>query len=195
MGELKRRLVHFAGTGYPALYLVDRAVGPILGWGGLQAILVWSAAVALALEALRLTGRIDWRIFDRLTREYEQNHLAGYALYLFGMAGAALLFRPVVAVPAMLMLAIGDPVSGLLSSGQLGKRPVVLGAMFGVCLGVALPFVLFETLPVVAALLGAATATAADGLKPVIRGYVIDDNVTIPLGAGAMMAAVIAISG
>lgn len=194
MGEVRRRLVHMSGAGYPLLYIVDRELGPYLGWPGIQFMLVGSAAVALGLEVLRLTGRIDWTIFDQLTREYEQDHLAGYALYMFGMAGAALLFRPAVALPAMLMLAIGDPVSGLLSSGDLGKRPVVLAVMFGVCLAVALPFALFDGLSPIAAVLGAATATLADGVKPVVKGYVIDDNVTIPLGAGAVMAIVVALA-
>ncbi|MFB6138378.1 MAG: dolichol kinase [Halobacteriaceae archaeon] len=194
MGELRRRLVHLAGVGYPLLYIADRAVGPHLGYAGLQVLLVGSAAVSLVLEALRLSGHVDWVVFDELTREYEQEYLAGYALYMIGMATAVLAFQPVVALPALLMLTVGDPVSGLLSSGDLGKRPAVLAAMFAVCAAMAAPFVVYEGLPPLAALAGAATATVADGVKPVIPGgYVVDDNLTIPVGAAAAMAAVVAL--
>lgn len=187
--ELNRRLVHLAGTGYPLLYLLDRelAVG-LVDWPVLQGLVVLSAVVALGLEALRLGGVVDWWVYDELTREYEQEYLAGYALYLVGMAAAVLAFHPQVALPATLMLTVGDPISGLLSSGTLAKSTWVLLAMFGVCLLLAAPFV-----PPAVAVLGAAVATAADGLKPVVFSYVIDDNLTIPVGAGAAMATGLAV--
>ncbi|MFB6111665.1 MAG: dolichol kinase [Halobacteriaceae archaeon] len=183
--ELRRRLVHVAGTGYPLLYLLDQrfAVG-IVGWMELQLLVTLSALGGLGLEALRLTGVVDWWIFDELTREYEEDYVAGYALYLIGMAVAVVAYEPTVAVPATLMLTIGDPISGLLSSGTIGKATWVLFAMFAVCLLLASPFV-----PPVVAVLGAAVATAADGFKPVVFSYVIDDNLTIPIGSGAAMTA------
>lgn len=183
MGEVRRRLVHAAGTGYPLLYLLDRRYDlGAGGWRGLQLLLVASAGAALILEALRLSGRVEWNIYDRLTRGYEEENLAGYALYLFGMAGAALAFPPQAAVPALLMLTLGDPLSGVLSRGTLGKRTWVLLVMFGFCLLLAAPFV-----PAPVAVAGAATATVADGYKPVVRTHVIDDNLTIPLAAGLAM--------
>lgn len=187
--ELNRRLVHLAGTGYPLLYLLDRELGlDIVGWTELQLLVIASAAGALILEILRLRGIMELWFYDDLTREYEQEYIAGYALYLIGMAITVVIFRPTVALPAVLMLTIGDPISGLLSSGNLAKSTWVLFAMFGICLLLAAPFV-----PPAVAVVGAATATAADGLKPVVFTYVIDDNLTIPIGAGATMAGMLAI--
>jgi dolichol kinase len=105
------------------------------------------------------------------------------------LSGTAVIWAtgPAVGVPAILMLALGDPVSGLLSSGELRrvKRPRVLVGMFLICLLLALPF-----LPPVVAAAGALGATLADGVKPRLGGYVVDDNLTIPpLAAGAMVAA------
>ena len=82
------------------------------------------------------------------------------------------------------MLSIADPVSGVLADNgpTRAKRPIVLVVTFAVCLGLALPFV-----PLVAAIAGGAVATAADGLTPMVAGYVIDDNVTIPVGAAVGM--------
>jgi dolichol kinase len=177
--EVKRRLVHVSGTGYPALFLLDLA-----SYEQLRLLLVASSVVALALEAVRLLVGLDWRIFDELTREYEQDNLAGYALYMVGMTVAALLFEPRAAIPAMLMLTIADPISGLASSGELGvKATHTLLLTFGVCVLIAS----LSGLPAVAAVLGALAATLADGAKPVIAGYVIDDNLTIPVGAAVVI--------
>jgi len=188
-GELRRRLVHVAGTGYPLLYLLDRHfdVG-VVTWPRLQGLVVASALVALGLEAFRLTGRLDWAIYDALTREYEQDYLAGYALYMIGMAVAVLAFQPRVALPSVLMLTVADPISGLLSAGNLAKSLVVILVTFGVCLLLAAPFV-----PPPVAVAGALVATVADGVKPVVATYVIDDNLTIPIGAGAAMTLTLAV--
>jgi len=118
--------------------------------------------------------------------------IAGYALYAYSQTAVAFVFGPAVALPGMLMLTIGDPVSGYLGSNDAGtaKQAGVLGVMFLVCFALAAPFTTAVTsLPVglVAAAAGAAGATLADGVKPVVAGYVVDDNLSIPvLGAVAM---------
>jgi len=97
---------------------------------------------------------------------------------MWSVAGVVLVFDPQIAVPAMFALSLGDPVSGLLASGELRtvKRPRVLLAMFVVTLAVAWPF-----LPLSAAVLAAVGATIADGVKPQFRGIVVDDNLSIPI--------------
>jgi dolichol kinase len=178
--ELERRLVHASGAAVPALWLAG------VDWALVRWLLPAGAVVALLMEAGRLSGRLDLAIYDRLTREYEQDALAGYALYMVSTGAVSLAVRPEVAVPAILMLALGDPVGGLLSSGEFRrvKRPRALAAMFLVCLLIAVPFV-----PALAAGLGAAGAALADGVKPVVAGYVIDDNLTIPPVAALGMLA------
>lgn len=178
--ELKRRAVHASGVGFPALYLLRVVDWPTLGW-----LLLAGAGVAAGLEAVRLGVGLDWAIYETLTREYERDNVAGYALYMFSMTAVALAFEPHVAVPGMLMLAIGDPVSGLLGSNEAGraKRLGVLGVMFAVCFALAAAVLVGPaplTPALVAAAVGAAGATVADGFTPVIRGHVLDDNLTIP---------------
>ncbi len=177
--EVKRRLVHVSGTGYPALYLLG-----LVSYDQLRLLLVASSVGAIVLEVVRLFVGLDWRIFDELTREYEQDNLAGYALYMFGMTVAALAFSPRISIPAMLMLTIADPISGLAGSGELGvKATHTLLLTFGVCLLITS----LSGLPLVAAVLGALAATLADGMKPIIAGYVIDDNITIPVVSAVVM--------
>jgi dolichol kinase len=191
--EVERRLVHATGAAIPLAW----ATG-VLAWREVQLFWTVGLAVALALEAGRLSGRVDLAIYGRLTREYEADNLAGYALYMVSMTLVAYLFafepgtvlagvlpyRPGVAAAAMLMLALADPVSGLLGSGELRdvKRFRVLAATFAVATLVAVPFV-----PALPAALGGAAATLADGVKPVVAGYVVDDNLTIPPAAAVGM--------
>ena len=181
MSELARRLVHASGAGLPALYLLS-----LVDWAGLQLLLVAFAAGAVTLEILRLSVGLDWAIYDRLTREYEQDNPAGYALYAVSMAFVGLVFPPPVAVAGMLMLALADPVSGVLGSAGVRewKSPPVVFATFGLCFCLAVPFTVGVRGPAVGALaaaVGAVGAAVADGYKPRIAGVVIDDNVSIPV--------------
>lgn len=182
--EVKRRFVHASGAVVPLAY-----VAGVLEWGQVRYLAAVAVSIAVILEVLRLFVGLDWSIYDELTRPYEQDNPAGYALYMVGYAVAAWGFEPAVGVPAMLMLCFGDPISGALSAGELRdvKQTYVLLVMFGVCLLLALPFV-----RTTAAVLGAVAATVADGVKPVVAGYVIDDNVTIPVGAAVAMWVAIA---
>jgi dolichol kinase len=191
--EVARRLVHASGSILPTAWVVGQLDAvPELPWQVVRYVLVLASLTALALELIRLFVGLDWAIFEKLTREYEQDNLAGYALYMFGGTFAGLLFVPAVAVPAMYMLTLGDPISGLLGSGELRrvKRLRVLGTMFTVSLVFALPF-----LPAVAAVAAAVASTLADGVKPVVATYVIDDNLTIPILASVTAAAVLVATG
>lgn len=205
MGELKRRAVHVSGTGFPAIYLLG-----VVTWRQLQGLLLLATAGVFVLEFLRLVVDVEWwplnRVYDELTREYEADNVAGYALFMVGATLAALAFappygpdtvafEPPLAVSAILMLSIGDPISGYLGSNDAttAKEVGVLAVMFLVCFALAVPITVLHAGTVVgvaAAVAGALGATVADGVKPVIRGYVIDDNLTIPPAAGAAMTAV-----
>jgi dolichol kinase len=180
--EIKRRLVHVSGAVLPLAYLVDATLfaGDLLTWDRLRLLYLLASVVVVGLEFARLVVGLEWWVYRRLTREYEQTNPAGYALFVVGSAIAALSFPPRVAVPALLALAIVDPLSGLLStrSHRRAKRPLVLAVTFLASVGLAAPFV---ALP--AAILGGIAVTVADGVKPSIGGVVLDDNFTIPVGA------------
>jgi dolichol kinase len=187
--ELGRRLVHASGAVVPGAYLLDAYVleAGLVTWAAVRTFTVVGLLATVALEAARLYGGFDHAIYERLTRGYEQDTVAGYALYAVGWTIAVFAFEPQVAVPALFMLTLGDPVSGMLSTGGLRPiaRPRVLAGMFAVSFLLAVPFV-----PPVVALAGALGATVADGIKPTVGGYVVDDNLTIPvLAGGAMWAA------
>jgi dolichol kinase len=179
--EVERRLVHVSGAVIPLAYIVG-----ITTWTQTWMILVFGTLLAFTLEILRLSSRLDWEIFETLTREYERENPAGYALYMISSTAVVLVFSPDVAIPAVLMLMIADPVVGVFGSGEVGSvKPVpVLLLMFGICVLLALPFV-----SLIPAICGAIAATAADGVKPVIASYVIDDNLSIPPAAALAIVA------
>ncbi|EJN59893.1 diacylglycerol/polyprenol kinase family protein [Halogranum rubrum] len=195
MSEIGRRLVHVSGTALPALYLLGWVT-----WEQLGILLVVGSVVVAVLEFIRLQVGLDWWIYRELTREYEQDNPAGYALYFFSMTAVAWVFEPYVAIPGMLMLTIGDPISGILGSNDAstGKQAGVLLVMFGVCFALAWPFVDPQAsfpVAIAAAGLGALGATLADGLKPVVAGYVVDDNLSIPPAAAVGIWVVLALFG
>lgn len=183
--EIPRRVVHATGSIIPLAHIVD-----IITWEEVRILFAIGIVITLSIEALRLLVGVELPFVDRMIREYEENYLAGYALYVIAGGSVGLVFEPFIAVPAILMLTLGDPIAGLLSSGELRtvKRPRVLGTMFIVCLSLA-----WWSLEPPAAVAAAVVATLADGVKPVIKGYVIDDNLTIPVGAATAMAIATAI--
>ena len=185
--EVERRLVHVTGVLAPASYLLD-----VLTWQQLQLALLGCSVLVALLEAGRLSDLLDLAIYDRLTRDYEQDNVAAYALYVVSFTAVVLLFEPRVALPAVLALALADPVSGLLGSGELRdvKQGWVLLATFGIATAIASFFV-----PALAAVLGGAATTFADGVKPSIRGYVLDDNLTIPPAAAVAMTVGLELQG
>jgi len=218
--EPGRRLVHAGGVLFPVPYLAGW-----LSWRATGLVLALGVGVVAVLEYLRLGRGLDHAVYDRLTRPYEADGVAGYALYMASMTAVALAAPPATAIPGMLMLAIADPISGVLSTvaavraggsdgdgdgnpdggaddapavGGIRKRPAVAAATFLVCLGLAAPFAVGRAGPVAgaaAAAAGAAGATLADAATPVVRGYVVDDNLTIPVAAAVGIEAALLVAG
>ncbi|ERH00025.1 MAG: Dolichol kinase [Haloquadratum sp. J07HQX50] len=182
--ETKRRLVHLSGTGLPMLYIAN-----IVTWTTLGTLVIGCVVIVSVLEVVRLSTGTNWAIYDALIRPYERNNVAGYALYMFSIATVVLVFDPSLALPAVLMLTIGDPIAGIVGStrdAQESKQLSTLSVMFVVCMAVSVPF----TVPAtgiargsIIAGVASTTATLADGFKPVVRGYVVDDNLSIPFVA------------
>jgi dolichol kinase len=184
--EIRRRLVHASGAVVPGGYLLDAHVleAELFTWRLLRLLAVLGLAVTVVLEAARLYGGLEHAIYEQLTREYEQDTVAGYALYVLSGTVVVWTFEPRLAVPAVFMLTIADPVSGLLAGDELRTfaRPRVFAGMFVTSLLLALPFV-----APLAAVAGALGSTVADGVKPTLAGYVVDDNLTIPIFAATGM--------
>jgi len=194
MSEYGRRAIHASGVGMPAIYLLN-----IVTWTELRYFMLVVTGIVFALEFLRLVVGLNHWVYDAVTRPYEQTTVAGYALYMLSMTAVAVLFGPAVTIPSMLMLIIGDPVSGMLGENAEDehKRPAVVAATFGLCFLLAVPFTVAGVdatansglaVGVAAAVVGAACGAVADGIKPIVRGVAVDDNLTIPPAAAVGIA-------
>ena len=194
--EPGRRLFHASGGLFVLLYVFD-----VIPWSVLGALAVSGVAVAGVLEFLRLFTDIADRmpflrdVYTRLTRPYEDGSPAGYFFYMLGMCVTWLVLPPFAGVPGMMMLAFGDPFSGILTEASSGetKETWVLVAMFSFCFFViALPY-LRATTPlstegvVLVGAGGALGATVADGANVEVRGFFLDDNLTIPIASGLLI--------
>jgi len=178
--NVARRVVHVSGSLVPLAYLAD-----VLSWTLVRHLLAAGAVLAVVLETIRLFVGLDWAVFDRLTRHYEQDNPAAYALAVVASAVVAWAFDPVVAVPALLLLTVVDPIAGMLSDVDDVDRlkpPWVMAATFVVALVVAALL-----LPLRAAVPAAAVVVIADAVKPRVWGFVIDDNASIPISAAVVV--------
>jgi len=150
-------------------------------------------------------------------REHEKTRVASYIYYMAGCLLTVLLFPESIAVVAILVLALGDTVSGLAGSilkncdvrnspapasqaAAVGTSPgagwlawrvkplPVLAATFLACLLIGILTASFTGLSWPVYLCGAAGAAFADGVAVLVRGRSLDDNFSIPVLSGAVMS-------
>jgi dolichol kinase len=187
--EIKRKTIHITGLSVPVGIVV---FGKIYTAG----MIALALGVALILEVGRLRGRISLPA----TRDHEQEKVAGYIYYIFGSLVTVALFQPMIALTSMLMLSLGDAVSGLVGSvlmnanvrGQNVRwrfKPLpIVASMFLACMVIGYLSSGITRLPWEIYLFGALGATLADSMALVVCNRGLDDNLTIPIFSGIMMS-------
>ena len=193
--EIRRKAIHLSGLSVPFGLLV-------FGRTFTAAMIALALVAALALERQRLKGKISLPE----ERVQEKDKVASYIYYIMGSLLCVLLFPLMIAVTAMLLLSLGDTVSGLVGS-VLAKADVrsrremwcckpmpIVSAMFSACLfiGYLASGITRLSFPVYFA--GAVGATVADCVAIIIHNKGLDDNFTIPVFSGLLMVAAAAIS-
>jgi len=206
--ELSRKAIHMAGVVVPLAYyffISRELILLILGAG------VLAAAV---LEYVRMTGH---PIFPRiLLRGHEENGVVGGYFYaVLSSFLAVLLFDKPIAIAAILFLDLGDGITGLAGAVMTmlvgpkdadkrscatekctlleelrfaathPKSPLLMAIMLAVC--GALGLVLYPSLSWKMIAAGAIGAMIADAFPWRLFGFTVDDNLSIPLLAGALM--------
>lgn len=202
--EVRRKAIHLSGLSVPlGLILLGRS---FTAWA-----LALVLAISLVLEAQRLQGRISLPE----VREHEKTRVASYIYYMAGCLLTVLLLPKMIAIVAILFLALGDTVSGLVGSilkncdvrstsapaaqaAAAGASPSglswrvkplpVLAATFGACLLIGALTASYTGLAWPVYLCGAAGAAFADGVAILVRGRSLDDNFSIPVLSGAIMS-------
>lgn len=118
----------------------------------------------------------------RMGRPNERDQFIARPVFLaLGVIMVLLLFPRYVAYAAIVIVAVGDPVAGYVGA-RFGRRHVGRRSWEGFAAGTFAAFV--PTLFLVPPLVGAVGAIA--GMMLELIG-IVDDNLTIPLGSGAVM--------
>lgn len=192
--EIRRKAIHLSGLSVPlSLLLFGREF--TIGFVAL------ALAVSLVLEWQRLKGRI--RLPE--VRAQEEHKVASFVYYITGCLLCVIFLPKMIAVNAVLLLSLGDTISGLggsvLAAADVrgrkkmwGTKPLpIMVVMFSGCLLIGYLASGITLLPFPVYLAGAAAATIADGVAIIIGGKGLDDNFSIPVFSGLVMAGVAAL--
>jgi dolichol kinase len=191
--KIRRKLFRMVGLLFPALYALGDALGSGIGWLAATSILVLFLLIMTSLEYVRFRrpGVNRW-LFDHFrafTKEKERERTSSTTLFLLACLIVVLLFGKSVAIAAIVMLVFGDPAAEWIGTrfGRarlLGKTLEGSIGGFAACLVMTAPLALLPDLSIGILAAGAAAAALFELLP-----LGVDDNFTIPLGAGAAMAA------
>ena len=206
--EAQRKGFHISGLIIPVLYYAglkldipstDRAwlTRELAAWiaGGV-------AGLSLAVDVARLSdanaNRWFIRFFGHILRKSERRKITGTTYYLIGSFLSILLFKPAVAIAALLFLVFGDFAAALVgvAVGRIrllgGKTLEGALACFAVCAAVGL-LIFWKVKPSYGVLLALSGAVAATGAE-LLPGP-LNDNLTIPLISGFAVLAVAVLAG
>lgn len=140
----------------------------------------------LVLDIVRLTFTPVNVFFFRLLRPFvtprEHRKVASSTWYVLGIALAVALFPREIAVPAVLVLAVADPSASYLGR-RFGRTPVGTGSLLGLGVFVVVAFIAMTGFVGPWRAFAAALVTAAAEVLP----WPVDDNLTVPLTAAAVM--------
>jgi dolichol kinase len=103
--EVRRKAIHLSGLSVPL---------GLIFFG--RSFTAWAVALVLALSLLVEAQRLRGRISLPEVREHEKTRVASYIYYMAGCLLTVLLFPEMIAAVAILFLALGDTVSGLVGS-------------------------------------------------------------------------------
>lgn len=182
---LQRKIWHLAGTSIiPTAYYLETVPRDLT-----VIIVAFVTAAFVTMDTVRIKVRRYNEAFNArlkgFLRKDEQTCLVSSSYVLMAATGSLILFRPEVACAAIYYSAIGDPAACVIGKGygrfrlRNGKSWEGAVAMFAACSIFAV--LMFGFAPVWIA--GALAATAIE----LFTGPV-DDNLSVPLGAGAVMA-------
>jgi dolichol kinase len=185
--NLKRKLWHFSAGAFMVSVLIwnypSKGV-PLLILGG-------SSIVLFVIDILRFGtgwGRQLFRVyFGQLAGKKEEEGPNASFFYAVSILIAVLLFEPRIAMGAIISLAVGDPVAGIV--GTLFGRVRIKGkAVEGAVANLVVSFFLINLLvssPWVA-LTGAASGAAVE----IAHIPKVDDNLSVPIVSGLAMTIV-----
>jgi dolichol kinase len=181
--EIKRKIVHMSSLAIPAGYLLFSGKTVI-------SILVPLFLAFLLVDLLRQYHAGTSRLFKKffvgtILREKESNSLMGSTYFLFSSVLVVFFFPKSIAIASLLILILSDTAAALVGKG-IGKVPIfrrkTLEGSLAFFVSSQLIVWIYPGLNHLWGALGALAATLIEALP-----VKVDDNLTIPLIAGAIM--------
>ena len=182
--EIKRKIVHMGSLAIPAGYL-------LFSKETVLSVILPLFLAFLLVDLLRQVHPGIGRLFKRyfigtVLRERETNTLMGSTYFLFSSVLVVFFFPKSIAVASLLILILSDTAAAMVGKG-IGKVPIFGG---GKTLEGSLAFLVSSQLivwiyPGLNHLWGAAASIGATVIE--VLPVKVDDNLTIPLIAGAIM--------
>lgn len=184
--EVGRKSVHFLSALTPLIYFfIDRRLA--------LSILIPVAVAILVIDVLRQAHPGLRAFYDRhwghLMRGDEIGRLSGASHVMIASVLCVVLFPKPVAVTALLFMSVSDAAAslvGMRSKGPRWFRASLAGSSAFLVSAVIIGLLFLHGRPL-AALVGAVAGTIIEALPLRIGEARIDDNITVPLGAGLIM--------
>lgn len=182
--EVIRKTIHLGNLVFPLMYTVlEREVMLVI----LGALVLVAFGVEWARFHWDWFARWFYGLTARLLREHEHNRLTGSTYMLVGSFLAVLLFERWIALIVLLFLIVADTAGALV--GRLWGRRKLSGSktVEGSLMFVVAAVLIVWLVPGANRIIGLVGVGVAFALEVFVRR--IDDNLTIPLGAGGVMQA------
>src|SRR5262249_43200629 len=186
--KIRRKLFRMVGLLFPSVYALGALLHPGAGWVAAVSILVLFLFIMCTLEYVRFrrpgVNRWLFEHFHAFTKEKERHRTSSTTFFLLACLITLSTFGRDVAIASVLMLLFGVPAAEWV--GTRGGHVPLMGKTlegtlggFAACVLAASPLALLPDLGFSILLAGAAAAALCELLP-----LPVDDNFTIPLGAG-----------
>jgi dolichol kinase len=184
--EIGRKSVHFLSALTPVIYcFIDRRLA--------LSILIPIAVAILVIDILRQVHpglrAFYSRHWGHLMRGDELGRLCGASHVVIASVLSIVLFPKPIAITALLFMSVSDALAslvGMRSKGPRWMRASLAGSTAFLVSALVIAFIFLHDRPL-AAVLGAVAGTIIEALPLGIGKARIDDNITVPLGAGLVM--------
>lgn len=161
----------------PTLGLSRWVVASLLG-GVVVAMLAWDVARLRSVEL----NALFFRWFPSLASDRERTQVASSTWYALGLMLVIALFPPAISVPSVLVLGLADPAASTV--GRIwGRKRIGKGTVLGTTVFVVVAAAVLAPFVGLQRAMAAALIVAAVEILP----WRLDDNLTVPLAAGAAL--------
>jgi len=181
-GEILRKLTHIGALSIPVSYyfLGETIALPLLGLALLA---------SLTIEMIRFFGTdkikdTTHRLVGIMIRPHEKKDFTGATYILCSSIIAILIFDKMIAILAIAYIVVGDTAGAIVGRlwGKIKLRNRTLEGSLSFFLSCCLVALVIPGVPLWIKIIGALTAAVVEALT-----FYLDDNLTVPIVAGALM--------